>query len=93
MLTDGARVVEIHHMAGNAHDDGLLRVYLPKERLLSQADAFTPLPPNAAPPSPVSPFTISLADNIARLGLAVDQLLPLHGRIVPLVELNRAVGR
>jgi hypothetical protein len=47
VLTDGARVVEIHHMAGNTHADGLLLVYLPKERLLMQADAFTPGPPNA----------------------------------------------
>jgi glyoxylase-like metal-dependent hydrolase (beta-lactamase superfamily II) len=42
VLTDGARAVEIHHMAGNTHADGLLLVYLPKERLLIQADAFTP---------------------------------------------------
>jgi hypothetical protein len=34
-----------------------------------------------------------LVDNITRLGLTVDQLLPLHGRIVPLADLHRAVGR
>ena len=37
--------------------------------------------------------TLNLADNITRLGLAVDQLLPLHGRIVPLADLNKAIGR
>jgi len=68
-------------------------VYLPKEKLLSQADTYTPLPPNAAPPAAVNPNTVNLADNIARLGLAVDQLLPLHGRIVPLSELNKTIGR
>ena len=67
--------------------------YLPKEKLLSQADAFTPLPPNTAPPTPVSPFTVNLADNITRLALAVDGLVPLHGRLVPLAELNRTIGR
>jgi len=71
----------------------MLMVYLPKEKLLSEADAYTPLPPNAAPPTPVSPFTINLADNMTRLGLAVDDLLPLHGRLVPLAELNRTIGR
>jgi hypothetical protein len=40
-----------------------------------------------------NPNTVNLADNIARLGLAVEQLLPLHGRIVPLSELNNAIGR
>jgi hypothetical protein len=93
VLTDGARAVEIHHMAGNDHGDGMLMVYLPKEKLLSQADAFTPPAPNAPPPAAVNKNTVNLADNITRLGLAVDQLLPLHGRIVPLTELHKAVGR
>ncbi len=93
VLTDGARTVEIHLIAGNLHHDGLLMVYLPKEKLLIEADAYTPLPPNAPPPTPASPFQVNLADNITRLGLAVDQLVPLHGRIVPLAELHRTIGR
>jgi glyoxylase-like metal-dependent hydrolase (beta-lactamase superfamily II) len=93
VLSDGTREVEIHHIAGNLHHDGLLMVYLPKERLLIQADAYTPAPANAPPPTPPHPHNVNLADNIARLGLNVDQLLPLHGRIVPLAELHRAVGR
>jgi hypothetical protein len=68
-------------------------VSLPQERLRIEADAFTPGPPNAPAPSPANPFSVNLAANIARLGLAVDRLLPIHGRIVPLGELNRAVGR
>ena len=41
----------------------------------------------------MNPNTVNLADHIGRLGLAVDQLLPLHGRIVPLADLNKAIGR
>ena len=93
VLTDGARTIEIHHIAGVLHDDGLLMVYLPKEKLLIEADAYTPPPPNTPPPSPPSPFTVGLVDNIGRLGLTVDRLLPLHGRIVPLADLNQAAGR
>ncbi len=93
VLTDGTRTVELHLIAGNLHHDGLLMVYLPKEKLLIEADAYTPPPPNTPPPMPVSPFSVNLADNIARLGLAVDRLLPLHGRIVPLAELHNAIGR
>jgi glyoxylase-like metal-dependent hydrolase (beta-lactamase superfamily II) len=93
VLTDGARTVEIHHIAGNRHDDGIIMVYLPKEKLLIQADTYTPVPANVAPPMPPSPFTVNLSDNITRLGLAVDRLLPLHGRIVPAAELQRALGR
>jgi hypothetical protein len=36
---------------------------------------------------------VQLADSIARLNLGVDRLLPLHGRIVPLAELHRMIGR
>ena len=93
VLTDGARTVEIHHVAGNTHADGLLLVYLPAERLLIQADAFTPGPPNAPAPAIINPLSVNLADNISRLALSVDRLLPLHGRMVPLADLQRAIGR
>lgn len=93
VLTDGARTVEIHHIAGVLHDDGLLMVYLPKEHFLVQADTFTPIPAGATPPMPPSPFNVGLADNIARLGLAVDRHLPLHGRMVPASELSRQIGK
>jgi glyoxylase-like metal-dependent hydrolase (beta-lactamase superfamily II) len=93
VLTDGARSVEIHHMAGNTHADGMLMVYLPKERLLIEADAFTPGPPNAPVPAIINPLSVNLADNITRLNLGVDRILPLHGRIVPLAELHRVIGR
>jgi glyoxylase-like metal-dependent hydrolase (beta-lactamase superfamily II) len=92
VLTDGARTVEIHHIAGNTHADGMLMVYLPKERLLIEADAFTPGPPNAPVPAIINPLSVNLADNIARLNLGVDRVLPLHGRIVPLAELHRMIG-
>src|SRR5262249_60583543 len=92
VLSDGTPTVEIHHIAGNTHDDGLLMVYLPKERLLSQADTFSPPPANTPPPMPPSPFTLNLVDNLARLGLTVDRLLPLHGRIVPIADLYQASG-
>jgi glyoxylase-like metal-dependent hydrolase (beta-lactamase superfamily II) len=93
VLSDGTRTVEIHHITGNLHADDLLMVYLPKEKLLVEADVFTPVAPNAPPPSPTNPNTVHLADQITKLSLAVDQILPLHGRIVPIAELRRTIGR
>jgi glyoxylase-like metal-dependent hydrolase (beta-lactamase superfamily II) len=93
VMTDGTRTVEIHQIAGILHHDGMLMVYLPKEKLLSQADAFSPVAPNAKYMTPPSPFSEALADNITRLGLNVDQHLPLHGRLVPAAELNKAIGK
>jgi glyoxylase-like metal-dependent hydrolase (beta-lactamase superfamily II) len=93
VLSDGTRAVELHHIAGNLHHDGLLMVYLPKEQLLIEADAYTPLPANAPPPFPANPFQVNLADNIAKLVRPVDRILPLHGFSVPLTELHRTIGR
>jgi len=92
-LTDGTRTVESYRIQEILHHDGRLMVYLPKEKLLSQADAYTPVAPNATPPTPPSPYNVALADNIARLKLDVGDLLPLHGRLVPVAELYRTIGR
>jgi len=93
VLTDGARTVELHHISGSPHADSLLMVYLPKEKLLSQADTYTPAAPNAPTPASVNPSSVNLVENLTRLGLAVDQILPLHGRIAPLADLHKAIGR
>jgi hypothetical protein len=92
VLSDGTRTVEIRHIAGILHADDMLMVYLPKEKLLIEADAYTPPAPNVAPMTPPNPFTVSLVENITKQGLAVNQILPLHGRIVPVAELLKAAG-
>jgi glyoxylase-like metal-dependent hydrolase (beta-lactamase superfamily II) len=92
VLSDGTRSVEIRQIKGIQHADDMLMVYLPKEKLLIEADAYTPPAPNAAPMSPPSPFSVSLAENVKNQGLAVDQILPLHGRMVPAAELYKAAG-
>jgi glyoxylase-like metal-dependent hydrolase (beta-lactamase superfamily II) len=93
VLTDGTRTVELHLIQGTPHGDGLIMAYLPKEKLLIEADAYTPGAPNAAPPSTPNPTNVNLYDNIERLKLAIDQILPLHGRKVPLAELQKWIGK
>jgi glyoxylase-like metal-dependent hydrolase (beta-lactamase superfamily II) len=93
VLTDGMRSVELYHVADSHHSDTFLMVYLPKEKLLIEADAFTPGPPISPPATPPNALNVNLIDNIERLNLAVDRILPLHGRIVPAAELYRVAGR
>jgi glyoxylase-like metal-dependent hydrolase (beta-lactamase superfamily II) len=92
-MKDAIRTVEIHHIKDSVHADTFLMVYLPKERLLIEADVYTPLPPNAPVPNPINALHLELVQNIERLKLGVDRILPLHGRIVPLAELHRTIGR
>jgi hypothetical protein len=66
VLTDGTRTVEIRPITGILHADDMLLVYLPKEKFLIEADAYTPPPPNTAPMSPPNPFNISLLENVTK---------------------------
>jgi glyoxylase-like metal-dependent hydrolase (beta-lactamase superfamily II) len=91
-LTDGTRMVDIHHIAGNVHHGGIIMVHLPKEKLLIEADVYTPPAPNAPAPTSVNPNWVNLADNIKRLNLTVDNIVPIHGRMVPTADLHKAIG-
>ena len=93
VFTDGKRVVEVYFIEGSVHAQGFLMVYLPAEKLLIEADAYTPGAPGAAPPAQPNGNNVNLVQNIERLKLNVDRILPLHGRMVPLTELYTMVGR
>jgi hypothetical protein len=58
----------------------------------SKSTCTRPAPPNAAPPAQPNPASVNLYDNIERLTLVIDQILPLHGRKVPLAELQKWIG-
>jgi glyoxylase-like metal-dependent hydrolase (beta-lactamase superfamily II) len=92
VLTDGGRTLELHLIKSSPHSDGILMVYFPREKLLVEADVFTPPAPNSTPP-PTSPATVNLLENVERLGLQVDSIAPIHGRLVPVTELRRAAGK
>jgi glyoxylase-like metal-dependent hydrolase (beta-lactamase superfamily II) len=92
VLTDGTRVIEIHLLTGYEHTGDMLVVYLPKEKVLAEPDAFTP-PAQAggALVRTAVPYAKALADNIARLKLDVAVIAPFHGnRKSDVAELTRA---
>jgi len=92
VLTDGNMVLEIYLMREQLHTEGLLMVYVPKERMLIQADAYIPRP--GAPPLPApSPHTVNLVDNVSRLKLNVDRVFHIHGGSSPYSEVLAAAGR
>jgi len=93
VLTDGARVVEIHHIQGSPHNEGILMAYVPKEKILVQVDVYAPLAPNAAPPATPNPGTVNLYENIEKLKLDVGPIASLHGRLVQMAELRRTIGK
>jgi len=92
VLTDGERVVELHRVKDNSHNDALIVGYLPKEKILLVADAFSPREPITAVPARLNPFTTNLWANLQQLKLDVDTVLPIHGRMVKVEELRLAAG-
>ena len=94
VLTDGRRVIEVHQIAGNGHNDAFAMVYLPAEKILIEVDAWAPAAPNTPPPAAPSPFAVNLYENIRRLKLDVRQIAALHGpRVATLADLQSAIGQ
>jgi glyoxylase-like metal-dependent hydrolase (beta-lactamase superfamily II) len=99
ILTDGNHVVELYRLKDSTHNDGLIVAYLPKEKVLLQGDGWNPPGEADAAPSPLNNtvYNKNLQDNIQRLKLTVETMVPVHyppnNRTVTMAEFTRAVGR
>jgi hypothetical protein len=66
-------------------------VYMPKEKILVEADDFTPAPPNAPSPGPRSHSgTVLLYEDLQKMKLDVATIAPLHAVVAPYAELQKA---
>jgi glyoxylase-like metal-dependent hydrolase (beta-lactamase superfamily II) len=90
VLTDGNHTIELYKLSGSSHADTMLIAYLPKEKILVEADVFTP-PPMGQRPA-VTAEAKNLYDNIQRLRLDVNQIASIHGRMTDINELRIAAG-
>jgi metallo-beta-lactamase superfamily protein len=79
VLSDGVRTLELHPVQGSTHIGPMLIAYLPKEKILVNADLYTPPAPGAQIPSQAMQGIQTLARNIERLKLDVVQHVTLHG--------------
>jgi glyoxylase-like metal-dependent hydrolase (beta-lactamase superfamily II) len=93
VLTDGTRSVELYQIVGNVHHDGIVMAYLRKEKLLVEADVFTPGAAGAEPPKVPAPSAVNLEANVRRLNIDVDRIVSIHGRVAPYSELLAAIGK
>jgi glyoxylase-like metal-dependent hydrolase (beta-lactamase superfamily II) len=89
VLSDGARTLELHDVGPNPHVGEMVVAYLPKEKLLFVADLLSIQP---GPLAPASPALIDFSEKITKLGLAVDTIVPAHGRVGTMDDLKAAVA-
>jgi hypothetical protein len=93
VVTDGERILEILHVQDMAYELGdqsyrqgnhsldMLIAYLPKERILLNADLYSPPAQGAQLPAAPTPGQKTLYQNMLKLKLDVAQHVPIHGRV------------
>ena len=93
MLSDGTRTMEIYNVQGLQHAQGMLIAYLPQEKMVMEADLFTPPAQGAAMPALVTASHRTFVNNVQRLGLDVQTIVPIHGgRTFPWAEFAKFVA-
>jgi hypothetical protein len=104
VVTDGERMLEIvkvqdvaYELGDNSYRQGnhsldMLIAYLPKEKILFNADLYSP-PAQGAQPAPPTPAMRTLHQNILKLKFDVGQHAPAHGRVGTHEEFLRLVTK
>ena len=80
VLTDGSRNMHVYFVNPLRHVDGMLMVYLPKERLIVEADLVDTVEPL---PTMLSRDQRSFFNVVKKLKLDVSQIVPIHGKPIP----------
>jgi glyoxylase-like metal-dependent hydrolase (beta-lactamase superfamily II) len=90
-ISDGNQTIELYHVEGLNHSDNMAIVYLPKEKIVINADLYGPPPAGGNLPN-VNANAVALFRNIKRLNLDVAQHVPLHGNPGSNADFERIVG-
>jgi glyoxylase-like metal-dependent hydrolase (beta-lactamase superfamily II) len=84
ILGDDTRTIELHSVAGLAHALGMLIVYIPKEKIVVQADLYNPQA------TALNASNRTFYQNLQRLKLDVATIVGIHGNpgpMAPFVQL------
>ena len=79
VFRDSGHEVQLIDVGPNPHAREMLVAYLPRERVLFEADVFI-MPYTKRPLHPALAQTVSFAKRVRELGLKVDRIVGVHGR-------------
>lgn len=91
VFQDDKHVVEIYDIGPNPHANEILVAYLPKEKILFQADLLNAAPNGTIPIA--QDATISFSERLQQLGLQVEKIYGVHGRAVTPEELRTSIEK
>jgi len=86
VLSDGTRNLHIYYVQPLDHVEGMLMAYLPKEKLVIEADLFDTHVPA---PSSATQANRSFHNQVQRLKLDVATIVPIHGKPAPWADFAR----
>lgn len=92
-LSDGTRNLQVFYVQGSPHAEGIVMAYLPQEKILIEADLYTPPAAGAPMPAQAPAAAVNLYENIKAYKLDVTTIAPLHGRAVPWAEFLKFVQK
>ena len=92
VLSDGMRNMHISYVQPLAHAEGMLMAYLPKEKIVIEADLYDSPVGGAPPQGRPTAENKSLYDHVRRLGLEVRTIVPIHGQATAWSEFVKLMG-
>lgn len=90
VLDDGRRRLELHDIGPNPHVTEAVVAYLPRQKAVFESDLLTI--PVSGPFPPASPATVDFAEKLKARGLVVETIVPGHGRLGTLADLEAALA-
>lgn len=91
VFQDDKHVVEFYDIGPNPHANEILVAYLPKQKILFQADMLNPAANGTIPIA--QDVTVSFSEKLQQLGLDVEKIYGVHGRPATPQELKTSVER
>jgi len=91
VFQDDKHIVEIYDIGPNPHANEILVAYLPKEKILFQADLLNPAANGTIPIA--QDTTISFSERLEQLGFQVEKIYGVHGRATTPEELRTSIEK
>jgi len=93
ILSDGTRNLDIYYVQGLPHVEGMLMAFLPKEKIVIEADLYDSVGSNSPTASAPNAVHRAFYNNVQQLGLDISTIAPIHGSAVPWSNFLKVIGK